>query len=133
MGLAAAASAFPPTTPHTRRLRRQHERNHNLRLLSSLVMTLLGAGLLAAAGIAATTDAHATDSTVAKPNRGGTLRIDSRNDFDFVDPTLSYFSHSLQLQHATQLKLISSPDPDGPAGDRMVPQAAAGFPKVSGD
>ena len=96
-------------------------------------MTVLGAGLLAAAGIAATTDAHATDATVAKPNRGGTLRIDSRNDFDFVDPTLSYFSHSLQLQHATQLKLMSFPDTDGPGGERMVPQAAAGFPKVSGD
>ena len=104
-----------------------------MRLLSSLVLTVLGAGLLAAAGFASTTTTSAADTTGATPHRGGTLRIDSRSDFDSVDPTLSYFSHSLQLQNATQLKLVSFPDTDGPDGGRMVPEAAAGFPKVSAD
>ena len=93
-------------------------------------MTVLGAGLLAAAGIAGTST---TAAAGAASKKGGTLRIDSRTDFDFVDPTLSYFSHSLQLQNATQLKLLSFPDSESSASGRMVPEAAAGFPKVSGD
>jgi peptide/nickel transport system substrate-binding protein len=93
-------------------------------------MTVLGAGLLAAAGLASTTTS--ADAEVAS-KRGGTLRIDSRSDFDFVDPSLSYFSHSLQLQNATQLKLFSFPDTEGSAGHRMVPEAAAAFPRVSAD
>jgi peptide/nickel transport system substrate-binding protein len=96
-------------------------------------MTVLGAGLLAAAGLASSTSTHAADAAGAKPHRGGTLRIDSRSDFDSVDPALSYFSHSLQLQNATQLKLVSFPDSEGTAGGRMVPEASAGFPKVSAD
>jgi peptide/nickel transport system substrate-binding protein len=96
-------------------------------------MTVLGAGLLAAAGVAGTTNAQASDAAGAALKKGGTLRIDSRTDFDFVDPTLSYFSHSLQLQNATQLKLLSFPDDEGAASGRIRPEAAAGFPKVSGD
>jgi peptide/nickel transport system substrate-binding protein len=104
-----------------------------LKLLSSLVMATLGAGLLVAAGFAAPAKGGSPQTVDTGQKRGGTLRIDSRSDFDYVDPTLSYFSHSLQLQNAVQLKLLSFPDREGPAGGRIVPEAAAGFPQVSAD
>jgi peptide/nickel transport system substrate-binding protein len=63
--------------------------------------------------------------------RGGTLRIDLSSDFDYIDSSLAYFTHSWQLQNATQLKLLSFPDTEGAAGRRVVPDAAEGLPKVS--
>jgi peptide/nickel transport system substrate-binding protein len=102
------------------------------RFLVSIVMTAVGAGLLLAAGFAQT--ASSTPQAAGKSEaRGGTLRIDSNVDFDYIDTSLAYFSHSWQIINATNLKLISFPDVEGAAGSRMRPEAAAGFPKVSAD
>ncbi len=87
-----------------------------------------GAALMAAAALAGPSSQASSQNTVA---RGGTLRIDNRNDYDFVDPSLAYFSHSWQLQWATQLTLLSYPDKDGLEGTRITPAAAAGLPTVS--
>jgi peptide/nickel transport system substrate-binding protein len=104
-----------------------------LKLLTSLIMGALGAGLLVAAGFAGLASGSTPQTVNAGEKRGGTLRIDSRSDFDYVDPSLSYFSHSLQLQNAVQLKLLSFPDREGAENGRIVPEAAAGFPKISAD
>jgi peptide/nickel transport system substrate-binding protein len=100
--------------------------------LFSVVMATVGTGLLLAAGFAgaATSSPQAPGKSDA---RGGTLRIDSTSDFDYIDTSLSYFSHSWQILNATQLKLLSFPDLEGAAGSRMRPEAAAGFPRVSAD
>jgi ABC-type transport system substrate-binding protein len=81
---------------------------------------------------AASAPAKPSTPTAGHP-RGGTLRIDLSSDFDYIDPSLSYFSHSWGLQNATQLKLLSFPDKEGAAGRQVVPDAAAGLPKVSSD
>jgi peptide/nickel transport system substrate-binding protein len=100
----------------------------------SVVMATAGTALLVAAGFAG--PAASSSSPQAKQRaeaKGGTLRIDSQPDMDYIDPALAYFSHSWQLLNSTNLKLLGFPDKEGAAGSRMVPQAAAGFPKVSKD
>jgi peptide/nickel transport system substrate-binding protein len=98
----------------------------------SIVMATVGTGLLLAAGFAGT----ATSSPQAPGKsdaRGGTLRIDSVSDFDFIDPNLAYFSHAIQMLRSTQLTLLGFPDVEGAAGSRMRPEGAASFPRVSAD
>jgi ABC-type transport system substrate-binding protein len=102
------------------------------RIWSSIALAAVGAGLLLAAGFASPAEggSEASDRNAA---RGGTLRVDLTSDFDYIDTSLAYFSHSWQLLNATQLKMLGFPDKEGAAGSRMVPHAAAGFPKVSRD
>jgi peptide/nickel transport system substrate-binding protein len=98
----------------------------------SIVAATVGTGLLLAAGFAspASSKPQAAGKSEA---RGGTLRIDSRSDYDYIDTSLAYFSHSWQSLNATNLKLLSFPDKEGAAGSRMRPEAAAGLPTVSRD
>lgn len=100
------------------------------RLIAAVLATVVGAALLAAAALGSS---GASSSAASASARGGTLRVDLRNDFDYVDPSLAYFSHSWQLEFATQLTLMSFPDKEGDAGSRVVPSAAAGLPLVSKD
>jgi peptide/nickel transport system substrate-binding protein len=97
----------------------------------AVVAATVGAGLLVSAGFA--TSAKSPQAAAKGEARGGTLRVDLRNDWDYIDPSLAYFSHSWQLLNATNLKLMGFPDVEGAAGSRMRPEAAAGFPKVSAD
>lgn len=62
---------------------------------------------------------------------GTTLRIDSQNDFDYVDPALSFFGHSWQLHHATCLRLVAYPDASPPLGSTLIPDAAVSLPTIS--
>ena len=100
-------------------------------LFSIVAMTAIGAGLLLAAGFAQPASSSTPQAAGKSEARGGTLRIDQRRDFDYIDTSLAYFSHSWQLLNATQLKLLSFPDLEGAAGSRMRAEAAAGFPRVS--
>ncbi|HEY6031291.1 MAG TPA: ABC transporter substrate-binding protein, partial [Gaiellaceae bacterium] len=56
---------------------------------------------------------------------------DLDTDIDFSDPALSYYVPSWEIEYATCLKLLNYPDANGPKGGQLVPEAAAGFPKVS--
>ncbi|MGH3130925.1 MAG: ABC transporter substrate-binding protein, partial [Gaiellaceae bacterium] len=96
----------------------------------SIVAAAVGAGLLVTAGFAGPA-AKSPQAAGKGEARGGTLRVDLRNDWDYIDPSLAYFSHSWQVENAVHLKLMSFPDREGAAGSRMTPEAAAGFPKVS--
>jgi ABC-type oligopeptide transport system substrate-binding subunit len=74
-------------------------------------------------------------SAVAKSAKagaqGGTLNIDLPNDVDYTDPALDYLSTGWELEYSTCLKLMNYPDANGARGSQLVPEAAAGFPKVS--
>lgn len=93
--------------------------------------------LLLVAAVAALVLAPGASARVAKGERdvadagGGALRIDSQADFDYVDPALSFFSHSWQLQAATCLRLVSYPDESAPEGSVLVPDAAVALPEIS--
>jgi peptide/nickel transport system substrate-binding protein len=95
----------------------------------SAVLALVGAGLLVASTASGgTSGSAASDKSVA---RGGTFRILNTSDVDHIDPALSYFTHSWNLQGATQLRLYYYPYVKGPAGQRIAPMAATGMPRVS--
>ena len=87
------------------------------RMLASVVMTAIGASLLAAAMFASTAAGAGAAATAKK---GGTLTIVNRSDFDYVDPGLAYFSHSWNMMGATQLTLLYYPQTEGPAGNRLA-------------
>jgi ABC-type oligopeptide transport system substrate-binding subunit len=75
-------------------------------------------------------------SAVAKTGKagaqGGTMNVDSSTDVDYTDPALDYLSTGWEIEYSTCLKLMNYPDANGPKGSQLVPEAAAGFPKVSG-
>jgi ABC-type oligopeptide transport system substrate-binding subunit len=96
------------------------------RSLLSIIMLLIGTSLLIAASFANAASGKADA-------KGGTLRIDSQSDFDYVDPALSYFSHVWQVEHVTEEKLLGFADKEGEAGTRPIPQIATGMPAVSKD
>jgi ABC-type oligopeptide transport system substrate-binding subunit len=80
--------------------------------------------LLAALCIAGT-------ATAQTAKTGGTLNVDLTTDVDYTDPALSYLSTGWELEYATCLKLMNYPDGMGPRTSQLLPEAAAGFPKVS--
>lgn len=97
------------------------------RMMASVVMTALGASLLAAAMFATTAAGAGAAATVKK---GGTITTVSRSDFDYVDPGLAYFSHSWNMMSATHLTLTYYPHTEGPARQRLAGMAAP-LPRVS--
>jgi peptide/nickel transport system substrate-binding protein len=96
----------------------------------SAVMTTVGVSLLVATAFAGAATS-ATGATAKADARGGTLRVDSQPDFDYVDPALAYFTHTWQAGDAVNLKLLTYPDINGEGGKRLVPEAAQGLPAVS--
>ena len=102
------------------------------RLWLSIASAAVGAGLLLAAGFASPAASGTPQSASGVAAKGGTLRVASTSDFDFIDPSLAYFSHTFgQLLDATCAKLYSYADKEGNAGVRPRPEVALGFPKVS--
>ena len=71
----------------------------------------------------------------AKPGKsgaaGGTLNVDLATDVNYTDPALDYVSTGWEIEYATCLKLMNYPDANGAKGGQLVPEAAAGFPRVS--
>ncbi len=101
------------------------------RLWLSIATLAVGAGLLVAAGFASPASSNPAKAG-SKAAKGGTLRVDQRQDFDFVDPALAYYSHSWQAEYATTCKLLNFPDKEAKAGgSRIVPEVAASLPAVS--
>jgi len=103
------------------------------RLWLSIATLAIGVGLLVAAGFASPASSNSAKAG-AKVARGGTLRVDQRSDFDFIDPALAYFSHSWQVEYATTCKLLNFPDKEASAGGtRVAPEVARSLPAVSKD
>lgn len=76
-------------------------------------------------------------STAAAAGTGATSRILRLNVSDtavqFLDPALNYDYIGWRLEFATCARLLSYPDKPGAAAGRLVPEAAAGFPRISAD
>lgn len=88
----------------------------------SAVLLVFVTALLAVTGAGA----HGTHANVAS-----VINVDLATDVDYTDPALSYLSTGWELEWATCLKLMNYPDAMGPKGQQLVPEAAAGYPKVS--
>jgi peptide/nickel transport system substrate-binding protein len=91
-------------------------------------MLALGAGLLAATGPAAR-----PNRSGKSVSRAGILRVNLSSDVESVDPALAESFPAQNLEYATCLKLLNYSDAAGPAGWRLVPEAATGLPRVSND
>jgi len=99
----------------------------NRRFGFSIALLAVGASLIVAAVVA-------DPASTSTQRRGGTLNIESLNDFDHIDPAYAYFSHTWQMQGATQLRLYEFPDNrTGEAATRITPMGASGLPRVSRD
>ena len=60
--------------------------------------------------------------------RSGTV---SRTDIDYVDPALAYYVPSWAIMYSTAAMLVNYPDAPAPRGSRIVPEVAAGLPRIS--
>jgi len=99
------------------------------RIWASVAMTAIGASLLAAAMFAGTA---AGGSAASGQKVGGSLTLTNRSDFDYVDSSLAYFSHSWNMMAATNLTLMYYPhSSDLALAGRLAPMASQGFPKVT--
>jgi peptide/nickel transport system substrate-binding protein len=65
--------------------------------------------------------------------QGGTARFNLTTDTDYVDPALAYYTVSWQFEYATCAQLLNYPDRAGAGGSQLVPEVAAGLPRVSAD
>jgi ABC-type oligopeptide transport system substrate-binding subunit len=90
--------------------------------------TIPGALVVLVAALLAVGSAGAT-----KAKSGGTINVDLATDVDYTDPALSYLSTGWELEFATCLKLVNYPDANGLRASQLIPEAGAGFPKVSAD
>jgi ABC-type transport system substrate-binding protein len=99
-------------------MRKEHSLSRKLWLSTALVAVALLA--VFAGGAAAKSGAV-----------GGTMNVELPNDVDYTDPALDYLSTGWEIEYATCLKLMNYPDANGAKGSQLVPEAAAGFPKVS--
>ncbi|MEA2134309.1 MAG: hypothetical protein QOC68_2218, partial [Solirubrobacteraceae bacterium] len=69
----------------------------------------------------------------AGPAVGGTARLVSPEDVDYIDPAIAWTPLSWQLMYATCAKLINYPDAAGLAGSQLVPEVAQSLPARSAD
>ena len=105
------------------------------KLSLSIAMAVIGACLLVASSFAGAASASAPQkSGSSEVKKGGTLRFNASNtDFEYTDPALAYDSLGWQMLFAVNMGLLNYPDKPGAEGARLVPEAAAGFPRVSRD
>src|SRR3954463_5781911 len=92
-----------------------------------LAAVVFAACLAVAAGFAGS----ASSATSSAAKTGGTMNVDFFTDVDYTDPALDYLSTGWEIEYSTCLKLLNYPDANGAKGAQLIPEAAAGFPKVS--
>jgi peptide/nickel transport system substrate-binding protein len=73
---------------------------------------------------------RAATSAAPPPN---VLQFDLAVDIDYVDPALSYYVPTWQIEYATCSRLLTYPDAAAPAGGVLLPEIASGLPAVSPD
>jgi YVTN family beta-propeller protein len=61
--------------------------------------------------------------------RGGTVRVETEVDVDFLDPALAYVPLSWQILHTTSATLLRYRSEAGPAGTQLVPELAEALPR----
>jgi ABC-type transport system substrate-binding protein len=104
------------------------------RLMLSVAMLLVGAGLLAASAVAGPQVAAAPQGKQTGDARvGGTFKHSLSVDIDYVDPSLWYYVPSWTIAYSTCSMLLNYPHAPAPRGSRLVPEVAQGFPRISGN
>ena len=88
---------------------------------------------LVAVGLLALFAGSASAAGKARVATGGTINVDMQSDLDFSDPALDYYQPGWELEYSTCLKLLNYKDGNGPQSSQLIPEAAAGFPKISND
>jgi ABC-type oligopeptide transport system substrate-binding subunit len=102
------------------------------RLMLSVAMLLIGAGLLAASAIAGPSGSASPQANASGQARvGGTFKHSLSVDIDYVDPALAYYVPSWAIMYSTGAMLLNYPDAAAPKGSRLVPEVAKGFPRIS--
>jgi ABC-type amino acid transport substrate-binding protein len=89
--------------------------------------------VLAAGGLAACVALLLAASGTARGiKEGGTFRIGIISElFDSVDGAVTATPATIPVRRATCASLLTTPDKPFPEGARVVPELAAGFPKVT--
>ena len=103
------------------------------RLMLSIAMLALGAGLLAATGTAGSSGSSATEAASGPAQKGGTFRVSLNTDIDYVDSALAYYVPSWGIEYATTALLMNYPDAPAPRGSRLGPEVSQGVPRISRD
>jgi peptide/nickel transport system substrate-binding protein len=102
------------------------------RLMVSVAMLLVGAGLLAASAIAGPSGSASPSAKASGQARvGGTFKHSLSVDIDYVDPALAYYVPSWAIMYSTAAMLLNYPDAPAPKGSRLVPEVAKGFPRIA--
>jgi ABC-type oligopeptide transport system substrate-binding subunit len=83
-----------------------------------------GTALLISAGLAQSAGGA---GEAAEARKGGTLRVSTFVDVDYVDPALAYIAFAWPIGFATCAKLFNYPDASGAAGTRLVPEVVKAF------
>src|SRR3954453_1832138 len=86
------------------------------RLWLSLAMLAVGGGLLVTSALAGPT-----------LRKGGIFRVGNSGASVQIDPQVAYVTTAWWLEYATAVKLYNWPDRPGLLGNRLIPEAAAGF------
>jgi ABC-type oligopeptide transport system substrate-binding subunit len=89
----------------------------------------------AAAGVLAVGSGHTkVVAPLSHAREGGTFNVSFEATFlDYVDPALSSSFEGWSLLDATCARLMNYPDKAPPEGLRLVPEVAAGYPRISRD
>jgi ABC-type oligopeptide transport system substrate-binding subunit len=61
------------------------------------------------------------------------FQFDLAADVDYVDPALSFYVPTWQIEYSTCSRLVNFPDAPAPEGSVLQPEVAAGLPTVSPD
>jgi peptide/nickel transport system substrate-binding protein len=102
------------------------------RLMVSVAMLLVGAGLLAASAIAGPSGSATPAAKASGQARvGGTFKHSLSVDIDYVDPALAYYVPSWAIMYSTGAMLLNYPDAPAPKGSRLTPDVAKGFPRIA--
>jgi ABC-type oligopeptide transport system substrate-binding subunit len=101
------------------------------RLMLSIAMLAIGAGLLAATATAGSSGSSGPNASSGPAQTGGTFRVSLNTDLDYVDPALAYYTVSWSIEYATCAMLMNYPDKPAPQGSRLIPEVAQGFPTIS--
>jgi peptide/nickel transport system substrate-binding protein len=95
-------------------------------------VAVLGILVLAAAACGKSKQTPTSKPTTYQGTKGGTLKLVSSADTDFIDPGQSYYTFGYGLFRVTTRNLMGYPAIDGVSQLNVVPDAA-GKPKISAD
>ena len=101
------------------------------RLMLSIAMLAIGAGLLAATATAGSSGSSAPEASSGSAQKGGTFRVSLNTDIDYVDSALAYYVPSWGIEYATTAPLMNYPDAPAPRGSRLIPEVSQGLPVIS--